>query len=384
MADDITVDDTGYGSDGDVNLQIAPDLTQDALLPDDTADGLDLASLPPRTIITVHGLTMASLRHLLLNAYGQTPESLSGVKNLAGWRKKCEEIITTVGHVMICDKSASAISFGKAQINTELKHFANWQPKTDMSRPPEKFVGVLGPKAGRLKRHLPIDCLRYFLTEEMLQLVADESSKYPNHLFNLENPPPWVPKNKKDSWPYKWVRKFVKDKKSFKVHDVERAVALLYLLAASGNAGRDVGKMFGTCRFRSVPWLKEEIKRDEFRQFLAALHCEDSGDPVRPNGVPKVGQLMELLRVRCNSFVPEECLSYDEATAKYGGRMSGLKHLQSKYKPYDGIRVYCLNGSKTTYLYNFKVDLRDGKSIEDMAKEVFQILTPDDILVLEE
>eukprot|EP01051_Picozoa_sp_SAG22_P041013 SAG22_NODE_22441_length_198_cov_75.555556_1_plen_40_part_01 len=32
-------------------------------------------------------------------------------------------------------------------------------------------------------------------------------------------------------------------------------------------------------------------------------------------------------------------------TAKYNGRMTVLKHLQSKYKPYDGIRVYALNGS---------------------------------------
>ena len=35
----------------------------------------------------------------------------------------------------------------------------------------------------------PFDCLRYFLTEEMLDLIAMESSQYPRHLFNLDSPP---------------------------------------------------------------------------------------------------------------------------------------------------------------------------------------------------
>ena len=51
--------------------------------------------------------------------------------------------------------------------------------------------------------------------------------------------------------------------------------------------------------------------------------------------------------------------------------MTRLKHLQSKYKPYDGVRIYSLNGSKTGYTSNFRVDLRDGCSVEDMMAETF-------------
>ena len=82
---------------------------------------------------------------------------------------------------------------------------------------------------------------------------------------------------------------------------------------------------------------------------------------------------MRYFRRRCCLFIPEPDLSYDEATAKYAGRMTKLKHLQSKYKPYDGIRIYSLNGSKTGYTNNFRVDLRDGTSIEAIFCSV---LTP--------
>ena len=69
-------------------------------------------------------------------------------------------------------------------------------------------------------------------------------------------------------------------------------------------------------------------------------------------------------------FIPEISLSYDEATAKYGGRMTYLKHLQSKYKPYDGIRIYSLNGSKTDYTVNFQVDLRNGVTNAELMTSI--------------
>ena len=131
-------------------------------------------------------------------------------------------------------------------------------------------------------------------------------------------------------------------------------------------------------------WLKQLTTRIKFEGFSRQLHFEDANDPTgskwehsvnyRPNGVPKVGLYAEMYRRRCCLFMPERDLSFDEATARYGGRMTNLKHLQSKYKPYDGIRVYSLNGSKTAYTQNFRVDLRDGTSIETMFRGVIQPL----------
>ena len=36
--------------------------------------------------------------------------------------------------------------------------------------------------------------------------------------------------------------------------------------------------------------------------------------------------------------------------------------------------IYCLNGSRTGHVYNFKVDLRDGTSLETMARAVLSVV----------
>ena len=59
---------------------------------------------------------------------------------------------------------------------------------------------------------------------------------------------------------------------------------------------------------------------------------------------------MQLVLARCMSYLPGNKMSFDEGTAKYGGKMSKLKHRQSRFKPYDGIRVYMLNDSETGLL----------------------------------
>ena len=68
----------------------------------------------------------------------------------------------------------------------------------------------------------------------------------------------------------------------------------------------------------------------------------------RPDGSPtKVGAWMLLINDRCMVFMPGNKMGFDEDTARYNGRMIKLKHRQSRYKPYDGIRIYMLNDSQT-------------------------------------
>ena len=162
---------------------------------------------------------------------------------------------------------------------------------------------------------------------------------------------------------------------------------LLHLMGVKRLGRSNLRKIFSLKPFHSEDWLKKLTSRIKFEGFLRQLHFEDSGDPFgkkfphsvnyRPNKVPKVGLLQEHFRRRTVLFIlfiPEPDLSYDEATAKYGGRKTFLRYLQSSYKPYDGIRIYCLNGSKTGYCKNFRTDLRDGTTIETMAKGVLSVI----------
>ena len=218
----------------------------------------------------------------------------------------------------------------------------------------------------------PLQCHKFFFTEDMFELGRTQLNQYPHYLQSLQVRPPWA--NKKSKWPPNWTRTAHKLDKRHYMHNMY----IMYLLGFKKLGSRDLRGLFSTNPMDRDPLLCELTTRLKLEKFLREVHFEDSADPrgkkfphstnYRPNGVPKVGLLLEKFRQRCLLFCPEENLSFDEATAKYGGRMTRMKHLQSKYKPYDGIRIYSLNGSKSGYTCNFKVDLRDGTSVEDMAQ----------------
>ena len=222
----------------------------------------------------------------------------------------------------------------------------------------------------------PVECHNFFITPEMWILGLDEFNHYPKHIAAQQVRPPWIASNQ--PWPPKWCENPLE----FNLAEYQHHTMLLHMLGLKKLGKSSVRTMFSTDEFLQEKWLKDYTTRAKFEGFLRQLHFEDAGDPTgskwahsknyRPNGVPKVGLYQEFFRRRCVLFIPERDMSFDEATARYGGRMTSMKHLQSKFKPYDGIRIYSLNGSKTGYTQNFRVDLRDGTSTETMFRGVLQ------------
>ena len=260
------------------------------------------------------------------------------------------------------------------------KHAANWKPQElPVSPAPFKDEDF---NIESLCEHLPgfedgmmpapWQCHQFFFTPEMWELGTAQANVYPKALAAQTARPPWVPKTCK--WPPAWTNKA----KIYDVRTYQHMTMVLHLLGLKHSSKNRYRPMFGTDELYKEDWLKRRCSRLDFEAFLRQLHFEDMMDPCgkryshstnfRPNGVPKVGLLLERFRYQCVLFRPEINLSFDEATAKYGGRMTHLKHLQSKYKPYDGIRIYSLNGSKTAYTQNFRVDLRDGTGTATMLR----------------
>ena len=222
----------------------------------------------------------------------------------------------------------------------------------------------------------PGECYDFFMIEEMWRLGLECTNIYPRIIRSQMQPPPWH--RAKLPWPPVWTE----TPWTFTMQQFKANTAALYMLGVKHKGKDNLRSMFGSDEFYQEDWLKEITTRIQLESFLRQLHFEDSTDPFgkkyeystnyRPNFVPKMGLMMEHYRRRCCLFIPENNFSYDEATAKYTGRMTHLKHLQSKYKPYDGVRIYSLNGSKTGYTNNFRVDLRDKTSVEAMFQSVLK------------
>ena len=262
------------------------------------------------------------------------------------------------------------------------KHAATWV-RTELPVSREPFNdGDFNDDS--LRKHLPAfaaghvpkpwECHDFFFTQEMWDMGRHCFNAFPKFVSAQETRPPWTPRNQ--PWPPKWTQSPLR----FSDAEYKHYTMLLHQMGLKRLGRCNLRKMFSCHNLYQEDWLKNKTSRDKMEAFLRQLHFEDSGDPLgkkfphsvnyRPNGVPKVGLLHEHFRRRCVLFCPEEEMSYDEATAKYGGAMTFLKHLQSSYKPYDGIRIYCLNGSHSGYCQNFRTGLRDGTSIETMAKGV--------------
>ena len=272
-----------------------------------------------------------------------------------------------------CKDVATEVTKGKHKCKWRRKQFpAAPTPFTD-----DKF------NVTSLKQHLPSfpdavpspgECYGFYMTDEMWDLGRTCTNMYPTTLRSQMQPPPWhSPKNP-------WSPRWTETPWTFSSEEFRNNTVALYKLGLKHKGKDDLRSMFGSDEFYQEEWLKELTTRIQFESFLRQLHWEDSTDPYgkkyeystnyRPNGVPKVGLLLEYFRRRCCLFIPERHLSFDEATAKYTGRMTKMKHLQSKYKSYDGIRLYSLNGSKTGYCNNFRCDLRDQTPVETMFQSV--------------
>ena len=290
--------------------------------------------------------------------------------NSSGLKQELQERLCKYYKVSLPEKEDATVSG---------KHKAKWVNKslpvtqTDFTEKDFNVKSLAGKLAGFPDRvPEPWECHNFFVTDEMWQLGVDQANLYPKTLAATSTRPPWTPEQ--HPCPPKWTAK----RHVFDLCEYQHYTMVMHLLGLKRCGKHNLRTMFSSDEVLQEPWLKKICTRIKMEAFLRQLHFEDAVDPhgrkyphsvdFRPNGVPKVGLYAEKFRRRCILFRPDRDLSFDEATAKYGGRMTYLKHIQTRYKPYDGIRVYSLNSSTSGYTQNFRVDLRDGTSVGTMLK----------------
>jgi len=272
--------------------------------------------------------------------------------------------------------SSSSSRKGKKKQN---KHHAEWKAKEKVTIKPAAFKPTI---TGPTKRNAirtdafapevdPWECFNLFFTAEMRAFVFKCTTKYASYVEIAERPT-YIPS--RYSWPPQWAASFKSS--NFQQKDFDVWLGSIIGLAGKGMAGGGGGpsSWWSSLWNVNIPWLKSLMPRRVFQLWRAALHCEDPTVPTPSGTVRKVGPLLAMFKERCNVvYIPTRDISYDEATAEFGGRTTKLKHLQSRYKPFDGIRIYCTAEASTGYVSNFRVDQRDGTTIED---QMFDVFTP--------
>ncbi|XP_044766308.1 piggyBac transposable element-derived protein 3-like [Coccinella septempunctata] len=206
--------------------------------------------------------------------------------------------------------------------------------KGDFEEMPKQFPQ---PDYTRYDNMSYIDIFEYFLDEDIIQLIVDESNKYA--LF-CNKPHPNISED-----------------------EMKCVIAILIVTGYNELPGRDY--YWDSKADMKNALVCDSMRRDRFRQILKYLHCSDNTKPHSEDKMWKLRPLMDLLKRKfIDNWIPEQQLDYDESMIKYFGKHSCKQFIRGKPIRF-GYKMWCLN-STSGYLVNF--DLYQGKNPRGNSK----------------
>ncbi len=165
-----------------------------------------------------------------------------------------------------------------------------------------------------------------FFDNELLQLIAKESSKYAAH---LEKPDPKIT-----------------------VAELKVYIAILII------SGYSIQSRFESYWSKDADLRNELIcssmRKNRFKQITQFLHFEDINKPNPSDKIWKLRPLTDHLKTQIlKNFHAEQNLSYDESMIEYYGRHSMKQYLKDKPVPF-GFKVWSLC-TPSGYMANFEI-----------------------------
>lgn len=164
-----------------------------------------------------------------------------------------------------------------------------------------------------------------FFDEELLTLIANESSKYASH---LGKPDPFI-----------------------SIEELKVYIGILIVIGYSVQSRLE-------SYWSSDPDLRNELvcramRKNRFKQISQFLHFKDLNEPEVGDKIWKLRPLTDYLKQKMlSNFHPEQNLSFDESMIEYYGRHGMKQCIKSKPVPF-GFKVWSLC-TTSGYLANFE------------------------------
>ncbi|KAL4125910.1 hypothetical protein QTP88_010147 [Uroleucon formosanum] len=186
------------------------------------------------------------------------------------------------------------------------------------------------PNYNHLSNMTPIELFELFLTDEIINLLVDETRNYT--LF----------KNCNDQ--------------NITCNEIRCFIGILLLSGYNQvpskrhywEQDQDVHNVL----------VSNSMRRDRFFQIMKFIHCTDNNNLNANDKAWKLRNIMEKIKSRCiENFIPVQNINYDESMIKYFGRHSCKQFIRGKPIRF-GYKMWCLN-SADGYLINF--DIYQGK-----------------------
>ena len=235
----------------------------------------------------------------------------------------------------------------------------NWQPK-DIP-----FTANPGPinGAAALDSDQPVDFLELFLTDELLQNIADSTNLYAEQCMQTVFDSVPLPNARIKAW------------KAVTVQELKSFLGLLFLTGIMRKP--ELEMYWSTDEIMATPYFNKTMSRNRFQMIWRFLHFSDNETADASDRLNKVRPVLDYLMSKFREmYQPNTNISIDEGVMLWQGRLAFKVYNPQKPVKY-GIKSYILCDSETGYCFNMKPYCGEKMAVGDTVVSLLDRLAGD-------
>ncbi|VEN40135.1 unnamed protein product [Callosobruchus maculatus] len=182
-----------------------------------------------------------------------------------------------------------------------------------------------------------IDCIKLFLTENIIQMITASTNIYIEKIKN---------KFQRD-----------RDARLTDEREISAFIGILFLIGTLRSSRKNAHKIWDNSKGSGVELCYLAMSEKRFRFLLRTLRFDDIRTRSDRREVDKFAPIREIFEIFLanfqNNFIPSEFLTVDEQLLAFRGRCSFKQYIPSKPARY-GIKVFALVDAKTAYTFNLE------------------------------
>ncbi|XP_061536929.1 piggyBac transposable element-derived protein 4-like [Phycodurus eques] len=219
------------------------------------------------------------------------------------------------------------------------------------------FTATPGPRsaATELDSKLPADFLELFLTDELLQRIADQTNLYATQYFQVQS----------ESLPHSRVHAW----KPVSVPELKTFFGLSFLTSYVKKPS--IGLYWSVDEVDATPHFSQTMSRNRFQIIWQFLHYNNNASQDDADKLYKIRPVFEYIVEKFKEmYQPGQNICIDEGMMLWRGRVSFRVYNPKKPVKY-GIKSYILCDSATGYCFNMQPDVGEARTTSEI---VFSLL----------
>ncbi|XP_019716746.1 piggyBac transposable element-derived protein 4-like [Hippocampus comes] len=230
-------------------------------------------------------------------------------------------------------------------------HEAGWQPNEFF------FTATPGPRsaAAELDSNQPADFLELFITDELLQHIADQTNLYATQCFLSQSE--GLPYSRSHAW------------KPVSVAELKTFFGLTFLTSYVKKPS--VSLYWSMDEIDATPHFGQTMPRNRFQTIWKFLHYNNDVSQDDSDKMYKVRPVLDYIVEKFKElYQPGQNICIDEGMMQWKGRVSFRVYNPKKPVKY-GIKSYILCDSASGYCFNMQPDVKEARTTSEI---VFSLL----------